>query len=137
MTAYHPLFPLLYGPFVIRVPNLLQGNTVGCSGQGERLVYEFGIQRCLTLFLSFLSLLNKNLSVLIENVTDNLVSVIIPFRSETQLQLESLSYSDLEGEETILERDLKSSEKGKREKIQDREICSVSEWPDFVRRHLL
>ena len=68
-----------------------------------------------TLFLSFLSLLNKNLSVLIENVTDNLVSVIIPFRSETQLQLESLSYSDLEGEETILERDLKSSEKGKRE----------------------
>ena len=91
-----------------------------------------------TLFLSFLSLLNKNLSVLIENVTDNLVSVIIPFRSETQLQLESLSYSDLEGEETILERDLKSSEKGKREKkMQDREIYSVSERPDFVRRHLL
>ena len=70
-------------------------------------------------------------------MTDNLVSVIIPFRSETQLQLESLSYSDLEGEETILERDLKSSEKGKREKMQDREICSVSERPDFVRRHLL
>ena len=70
-------------------------------------------------------------------MTDNLVSVIIPFRSETQLQLESLSYSDLEGEETILERDLKSSEKGKRKKMQDREICSVSERPDFVRRHLL
>ena len=99
---------------------------MGCSGQGERLVYEFGIQRCLTLFLSFLSLLNKNLSVLIENVTDNLVSVIIPFRSETQLQLESLSYSDLEGEETILERDLKSSEKGKREKK-----CKIEKyaWP--------
>ena len=42
--------------------------------------------------------------------------VIITFRSETKLQLESLSYSDLEGEETILERDLKSSEKRKREK---------------------
>ena len=65
-------------------------------------------------------------------MTDNLVSVIIPFRSETQLQLESLSYSDLEGEETILERDLKSSEKGKREKK-----CKIEKYAAFPSGQIL